>query len=110
MPDMAVEPLIAACESEFLPIVRSGAWTDIGFRSNMEDVYVRLDDFMHHYGLQHTGEGPNAFYGVRVHLFIFFYLWIMYVPLPFCKPRCHREENQIIGTHYFVWLLFGFKL
>ncbi|XP_021758124.1 probable protein phosphatase 2C 22 isoform X1 [Chenopodium quinoa] len=64
MPDIPVEPLIGDCESEFLPIVRSGAWTDIGFRSNMEDVYVCLDDFMLHYGLQHIGEGPNAFYGV----------------------------------------------
>lgn len=63
-PDIPVEPLIEDCESEFLPIVRSGAWTDIGYRSNMEDVYVCLDDFMHHYGLQHSGEGPNAFYGV----------------------------------------------
>ncbi|GMH07006.1 hypothetical protein Nepgr_008846 [Nepenthes gracilis] len=64
-PDIPIEPLnITDCDTEFLPIVRSGAWTDIGFRSSMEDVYVCVDDFMHHYGLEHISEGPNAFYGV----------------------------------------------
>ena len=66
-PDIPVEPIsLLRCDSEFIPIVRSGAWTDIGFRSRMEDVYVCVDDFMHHYGLQHTSDGPNAFYGVLI--------------------------------------------
>ncbi|KAL9250446.1 putative protein phosphatase 2C 22 [Drosera capensis] len=55
---------VTECEVDFLPIVRSGAWTDIGFRSSMEDVYVCLDDGMHHYGLDHISKGPYAFYGV----------------------------------------------
>ncbi|MQM06014.1 hypothetical protein Taro_038836 [Colocasia esculenta] len=51
-------------EAEFVPIVRSGAWSDIGFRSSMEDAYVCFDNIMHNYGLKNLGEGPNAFYGV----------------------------------------------
>lgn len=51
-------------ESKFIPIVRSGAWADIGSRSKMEDVYVCVDDFMHDYGLKSFTDGPSAFYGV----------------------------------------------
>lgn len=52
------------CQAQFVPIVRSGAWTDIGFRPSMEDVYVCVDNFMHAYGLKDLPDGPNAFYGV----------------------------------------------
>lgn len=51
-------------QSQFCPIVRSGAWTDIGFRSSMEDVYVCVDNFMQDYGLKDFPDEPNAFYGV----------------------------------------------
>lgn len=64
--DISVEPRLALenCKSEFIPIVRSGAWTDIGFRQTMEDVYVCVDNFIHEYGLKNFTGGPNAFYGV----------------------------------------------
>lgn len=52
------------CESEFIPIVRSGGWADIGFRRSMEDTYVCCDNIKHEYGLKNFGEGPSAFYGV----------------------------------------------
>ncbi|XP_020588233.1 probable protein phosphatase 2C 57 [Phalaenopsis equestris] len=52
------------CEKEFIPIVRSGAWVDIGYRQNMEDAYVCCDNFTDEYCLKNTGDGPNAFYGV----------------------------------------------
>lgn len=51
-------------ETDFIPIVRSGAWTDIGFRRSMEDVYVCVDNFMSEYGFKNLSEEPNAFYGV----------------------------------------------
>ncbi|CAA6666302.1 unnamed protein product [Spirodela intermedia] len=51
-------------EAEFVPVVRSGAWADIGFRSSMEDVFVCFDNFEHSCGLRDFGEGPSAFYGV----------------------------------------------
>ncbi|XP_020080445.1 probable protein phosphatase 2C 57 isoform X1 [Ananas comosus] len=52
------------CETEFVPIVRSGGWADIGFRQSMEDVYVCCDNFMQDYGLKNFCDGPYAFYGV----------------------------------------------
>ncbi|XP_039125605.1 probable protein phosphatase 2C 57 isoform X2 [Dioscorea cayenensis subsp. rotundata] len=51
------------CDSEYIPVVRSGGWSDIGFRQSMEDTFVCCDDFMHDYGLKKLGPGPNAFYG-----------------------------------------------
>ena len=63
-------------ETEFLPIVRSGAWTDVGIRSSMEDVYVCVDDFTNQYGLERISEGPNAFYGVSLCLFLFFFFYL----------------------------------
>lgn len=64
--EIYVEP--KACgedpEIEFVPILRSGAWADIGFRSSMEDVYVCADNIMHDYGMKNCDSGPSAFYGV----------------------------------------------
>ncbi|CBI20977.3 hypothetical protein VitviT2T_004740 [Vitis vinifera] len=51
-------------ETDFIPIVRSGAWTDVGFRKSMEDVYVCVDNFTSEYGFKNLNEEPNAFYGV----------------------------------------------
>jgi protein phosphatase 2C family protein 2/3 len=58
-------------ESEFIPIVRSGACTDIGLRPKMEDVYVCVDNFTQKYGLKNMTDGPTAFYGVI--LFSYYY-------------------------------------
>ncbi|KAJ6758528.1 PROTEIN PHOSPHATASE 2C [Salix koriyanagi] len=50
---------------DFIPIIRSGAWADIGnFRPQMEDVYICFDNFMSEYGLKNAIDGPNSFYGV----------------------------------------------
>ncbi|XP_073000568.1 probable protein phosphatase 2C 57 [Typha latifolia] len=64
--DVTPEPEknIESCDTEFFPIVRSGAWADIGFRQNMEDVYVCSDNFMQDYKLKNLCEKPNAFYAV----------------------------------------------
>ncbi|XP_048436387.1 probable protein phosphatase 2C 22 isoform X2 [Pyrus x bretschneideri] len=64
--EINVEPGVQAknFESKFIPIVRSGAWDDIGSRPNMEDVYVCVDNFVNDYGLKNCNNGPNAFYGV----------------------------------------------
>ncbi|KAB5553300.1 hypothetical protein DKX38_010611 [Salix brachista] len=63
--DIPVKPNLGAesHDADFVPIVRSGAWTDIGFRSSMEDVYICADNFMSDYGLKNATDGPNAFYG-----------------------------------------------
>ncbi|XP_020705140.1 probable protein phosphatase 2C 22 [Dendrobium catenatum] len=61
-----IEPEVSGkkCEKEYIPIVRSGAYVDIGFRQNMEDTYVCCDNVTDEYCLKNTGDGPNAFYGV----------------------------------------------
>lgn len=65
--DVSLEGLsINRSETELLPVLRSGAWTDIGSRSTMEDVYVCTDDFKNDYGLKSIDKGPSAFYGVKV--------------------------------------------
>ncbi|XP_050214073.1 probable protein phosphatase 2C 22 isoform X2 [Mercurialis annua] len=63
---LSVEPELGAenQDNDFFPIVRSGAWADIGFRPSMEDVYICFDNFMSDYGINNIGDGPNAFYGV----------------------------------------------
>ena len=71
--DVCVEPghVLENCESEFIPIGRSGAWADMGFRTKMEDVYVCVDNFSRDYGLENFTDAPNAFYAV----FIFSYYY-----------------------------------
>ncbi|PKI61872.1 hypothetical protein CRG98_017770 [Punica granatum] len=46
--DVSIEPITAVeyFGSEFFPIIRSGAWANIDFRSSMEDVYVCVDNFI----------------------------------------------------------------
>ena len=63
---IAIEPRLSSEDhgTEFIPILRSGAWSDIGFRSSMEDVYVCVDNFMHDYSVKNFSERSNAFYGV----------------------------------------------
>ncbi|KAI7735244.1 hypothetical protein M8C21_030818, partial [Ambrosia artemisiifolia] len=60
--DASVQP--EDCKPEFLPILRSGAWADIGFRGSMEDVYICTDSFVNDYGGKNPIEGPAAFYAV----------------------------------------------
>lgn len=81
--DISVE--LKACgedpDIEFVPILRSGAWADIGFRSSMEDAYVCADNIMHNYGMKNCDSGPSAFYGVSLSLsvsqnFVIIVLWL----------------------------------
>ncbi|CAA2966532.1 probable phosphatase 2C 22 [Olea europaea subsp. europaea] len=64
--NISTEPIRNPDDSEidFIPILRSGAWSDIGIRPSMEDVYVCADNLMLDYGVKKSNEGPNAFYGV----------------------------------------------
>jgi protein phosphatase 2C family protein 2/3 len=66
--DISVKPQLGAenHDADFIPIIRSGAWADIGFRSSMEDVFLCADNFMNDYGLKNAIDGPNSFYGVLV--------------------------------------------
>uniref|UniRef100_M1CGP2 protein-serine/threonine phosphatase n=1 Tax=Solanum tuberosum TaxID=4113 RepID=M1CGP2_SOLTU len=64
--DVPPEPRTATGDhaTEYLPILRSGAWADIGSRSSMEDVYVCTDNLMSHHRTTSSTEGTHAFYGV----------------------------------------------
>lgn len=67
-PDISIEPRLGGDDgdAEYMPLLRSGAWADIGSRSNMEDVYVCADNLMHDYGLNTLNKRPSAFYGVTL--------------------------------------------
>ncbi|KAH6757590.1 hypothetical protein C2S51_038738 [Perilla frutescens var. frutescens] len=64
--DISSEPRLSGDDSdaEYMPLLRSGAWADIGSRSSMEDVHVCADNMMNDYGLNISSEMPSAFYGV----------------------------------------------
>lgn len=66
--ETSIETSLALNESErdFIPVIRSGAWADMGIRKTMEDVYICVDDFMRDYGFDDSIDRPNAFYGVCV--------------------------------------------
>ncbi|KAI0522890.1 hypothetical protein KFK09_005279 [Dendrobium nobile] len=119
-----IEPEVSGkkCEKEYIPIVRSGAYVDIGFRQNMEDTYVCCDNVTDEYCLKNTGDGPNAFYGVFFHSSISFYFFISLVVANAgdCravlsrrgkaiemssdhKPSCMGERKRIEATGGFVY-------
>lgn len=66
--DISSEPRLSGDDSdtEYMPLLRSGAWADIGSRSSMEDAYVCADNLMHDYRLNIPSEMPSAFYGVTL--------------------------------------------
>lgn len=51
-------------DTEYIPVMRSGGWADIGSRRTMEDVYICCDNFMQDFGFESIEQGPSAFYGV----------------------------------------------
>ncbi|KAF5456682.1 hypothetical protein F2P56_026133, partial [Juglans regia] len=51
-------------ETEFIPILRSGACAEVGFGEKMEDVYVCVDCFIRDNGIKSFADGPSAFYRV----------------------------------------------
>lgn len=59
------ERTFESMDTEFIPVIRSGGWADIGSRHSMEDVIIFSDNFMQDFGFESYEEGPSAFYGVR---------------------------------------------
>lgn len=56
--------IFESTDVEYIPVVRSGGWADIGSRSTMEDVYICCDNFLRDFGPENCEEGPSSFYGV----------------------------------------------
>lgn len=104
MPDVSVEPITVAeyFESGYVPIIRSGAWADIGFRSSMEDVFVCVDNFAEDYGLDSISGGPSAFYGVSN-------LWSYTVSL-FFNLLCEELKSYLISLIRFLMDTVGSML
>ncbi|GAB2300262.1 hypothetical protein Dimus_034297 [Dionaea muscipula] len=50
--------------SEFLPTLRSGEWSDIGGRPYMEDTHICIPDMAEKFGCNVLGDGAVSFYGV----------------------------------------------
>lgn len=50
--------------TDFMPVLRSGFWSDIGGRENMEDAHVCIPDLAKPYGQSSFVQSPVAFYGV----------------------------------------------
>ncbi|XP_051151205.1 probable protein phosphatase 2C 22 isoform X2 [Andrographis paniculata] len=53
----------SGAKSKYIPLLRSGAWADIGSRSRMEDAYVCVDNLMRDYG-SNIRNDSCAFYAI----------------------------------------------
>lgn len=51
-------------KSGFLPLFRSGSWSEIGPKKYMEDEYICVDNLHKHLGSAANFSSPGAFYGV----------------------------------------------
>ncbi|XP_010941495.1 probable protein phosphatase 2C 47 [Elaeis guineensis] len=60
IPDILLEPELL----EFVPTLRSGSYTDIGTRKDMEDEHICINDLPAHLGYLFRCPTPSAFYGV----------------------------------------------
>lgn len=57
--DSKQNPLI-----DFVPVTRSGDWSDIGSREDMEDTHVCISDLAKKYGYHSPDQETVSFYGV----------------------------------------------
>ncbi|KAI9125616.1 hypothetical protein K1719_003034 [Acacia pycnantha] len=48
----------------FVPVLRSGEWSDIGERANMEDTHICVEDMAKEFGYKVISEEAVSFYGV----------------------------------------------
>ena len=51
--------------NNFLPVLRSGVWSDIGGRPDMEDTHVCIPDLARSFGYAAHAEEAMSFYGVN---------------------------------------------
>ncbi|XP_021769975.1 probable protein phosphatase 2C 47 [Chenopodium quinoa] len=63
-PEAVADGSLSSTMQQFVPIIRSGSFTDIGPRRFMEDEHIRIDDLCMHLGSMFTCPKPSAFYGV----------------------------------------------
>lgn len=49
----------------FVPVLRSGEWSDIGGRSHMEDTHICINDLAEKFGSNVLDKEAVSFYGVN---------------------------------------------
>jgi protein phosphatase PTC2/3 len=52
--------------SNFVPVIRSGDWSDIGGREYMEDAHICIPDLAKNFGLPSLDNEVVSFYGVSI--------------------------------------------
>lgn len=52
---------------DFVPVIRSGEWSDIGCRKYMEDTHVCISDLAKKYGSPSLEHEAVSFYGVSLY-------------------------------------------
>lgn len=57
----------------FVPVVRSGEWSDIGSREHMEDAHVCIGDLAKKFGCHYVDGEVVSFYGVSIKHPLFFH-------------------------------------
>jgi protein phosphatase PTC2/3 len=57
-------------QSGYMPIFRSGSWSEMGTKSYMEDEHVCIDNLVEHLNASPSFPAPGAFYGVS-HFIVF---------------------------------------
>ena len=53
-------------KTRFLPVFRSGSYSEKGPKQFMEDEYICVDNLCEHLGAAATFPSPGAFYGVCI--------------------------------------------
>ena len=77
---------------DFVPIVRSGEWSDIGSRKNMEDTHVCIADLAKKFGHHSLDREVVSFYGVSNSQLIVALCSVVYSCLVFVLCACYDRS------------------
>ncbi|RZS22155.1 hypothetical protein BHM03_00054894 [Ensete ventricosum] len=77
--------------TDFVPIIRSGEWSDIGSRSYMEDTHICISDLAKKFGCRSLEGEAMSFYGVS-----------NYKMSKDHKPSCANERKRIESLGGFI--------
>lgn len=78
-------------QSNFIPVLRSGDWSDIGNRPYMEDAHVCIPNLTQNYGDKLSGKEIVSFYGVSSY----------FSPSILVSVRRNREIERTFFTKIF---------
>lgn len=92
--------------SSFLPVIRSGDWSDIGSRDYMEDAHVCIFDLAEKFGYHSSGEEVVSFFGVSPSCMFVSVLCIISIVLslkdtPFLNTKSTRYTKRYASISVF---------